>query len=38
MFKVLGSLRDQHDPRLVVLAGLICLLACFTASALLSRA
>ena len=38
MLRVIGCLRDQHDPRLVALAALICILSCFTASTLLSRA
>ncbi len=38
MLKVFGCLRDQHDLRLVAVAALICVLSCFTASALLSRA
>src|SRR5260370_41518582 len=38
MLRVYGCIADQHDLRLVVLAGLICLLACYTALSLLSRA
>ena len=38
MFKVYGCIVDQHDLRLVVLAGLVCVLACFTALSLAARA
>ncbi len=38
MLRVFRCLVDHHDPKLVVLAALICALASFTASALLSRA
>ena len=38
MLAVFRCLVDDHDPRLVATAALICCLACFTASALLSRA
>src|ERR1700742_2764381 len=37
MLKVLGCITQQHDPRLVVTAGLICFLACFTAVNMLWR-
>jgi diguanylate cyclase (GGDEF)-like protein/PAS domain S-box-containing protein len=38
MFRVLTCLTAEHDPRLVVLAGLICFLASFAAVCLLHRA
>src|ERR1700719_3222961 len=38
MLRVYGCITDQHDLRLVVLAGLICFLACYTASNLMARA
>ena len=38
MLKVLGCITGQHDLRLVVLAGLLCFLACATAMNMLSRA
>src|SRR5713226_5211203 len=38
MLRVYGCIVEQHDLRLVVLAGLICLLACSTALSLLTRA
>ena len=38
MLRVFQCLVDHHDPRLVVLAALICFLASFTAAALMSRA
>ena len=38
MFRVYDCLTSQHDLRLVVVAGVICLLACFTAMNLLDRA
>jgi len=38
MIRVLGCITDQHDIRLVVLAGLICLLASYTAFSLLAHA
>ncbi len=37
MLKVLGCITQQHDPRLVATAGLICFLACFTAVNMLWR-
>jgi signal transduction histidine kinase len=37
MPNVLTCLAQEHDPRLVVLAGLVCLFACYTAFNLLSR-
>lgn len=38
MFRVLGCITQQHDLRLVVLAGVLCLFACATAMSLLARA
>jgi signal transduction histidine kinase len=38
MLRVYGCIADQHDFRLVVLAGLICLFACYTALSLIARA
>ena len=38
MFYVLGCITQQHDLRLVVLAGGLCLFACVTAISLLARA
>ncbi len=38
MLRVYGCITDQHDLKLVVLAGLICLLACYTGLSLLTRA
>lgn len=38
MFRVLGCVFFQHDLRLVVLAGLLCLFACVTAMSIVSRA
>ena len=38
MLKILGCVTVDHDLRLVVLAGLVCLFASFTAIELLSRA
>ena len=35
---VLGCIVDQHEPRLVAVAAVMCALACLTACALLSRA
>jgi signal transduction histidine kinase len=37
MVRVLGCITDQHDIRLVVLAGVICFLACYTAFSLLNH-
>ena len=37
MLKVLNCIGTQHDVRLVVVAGLICFAACFTAFRLYSR-
>jgi signal transduction histidine kinase len=34
---IIGCLGTEHDPRLVVLAALICLFSCFTASGLIQR-
>jgi signal transduction histidine kinase len=38
MLHVLGCITQQHDLRLVVLAGILCLFACATAMSLLARA
>jgi len=38
MLHVLGCITQQHDLRLVVLAGVLCLFACATAMSLLARA
>jgi signal transduction histidine kinase len=38
MFRVLGCVFEQHDLRLVVLAGVLCLFACFTAMSMIWRA
>ena len=38
MLRIYGCITDQHDLRLVVLVGLICFLACYTASNLTARA
>src|SRR5215469_13842272 len=38
MFRVLTCLTDQHDPRLVALAGVICFLASCAAVSLMHRA
>src|SRR5256885_1729669 len=38
MFRVLGCIVERHDLRLVVLAGLLCMFACWTAMSLLARA
>jgi PAS domain S-box-containing protein len=38
MLKVYGCVVDHHDPYLVLLAGLICLLSCYTAADLAGRA
>ncbi|HEX3498907.1 MAG TPA: MHYT domain-containing protein [Stellaceae bacterium] len=38
MLRVYGCIADQHDVRLVALAGLVCLFACYTALSLISRA
>lgn len=37
MLRVVACITDQHDLRFVVLAGVICCLACYTAMSLLSR-
>jgi signal transduction histidine kinase len=37
MFHVIGCIIEQHDLRLVALAGILCLLACFTASSMILR-
>jgi signal transduction histidine kinase len=38
MIRVLGCVFEQHDLRLVVLAGILCLFACFTAMSMIWRA
>ena len=38
MFRVLGCVFEQHDLRLVVLAGVLCLFACATAMSMIHRA
>jgi len=38
VLRIYGCIVDQHDLRLVVLAGLICLFACFTTTNLVARA
>ena len=38
MFRVLGCVFEQHDLRLVVLAGLLCLFACAAAMSMIRRA
>jgi signal transduction histidine kinase len=38
MFHVIGCITQQHDLRLVVLAGTLCALACFTALSMVTRA
>ncbi len=38
MMRVVGCITDQHDPRLLLLAACICLLACLTTTALVARA
>jgi signal transduction histidine kinase len=38
MFRVLGCVLEQHDLRLVVLAGLLCLFACIAAMSMIWRA
>jgi signal transduction histidine kinase len=37
MFRVLGCITQQHDLRLVVLAALLCFLACTTAMSMIAR-
>jgi len=37
MLRVLACITQDHDWRLVILAGAICLFACFTALSLLTR-
>ncbi len=37
MLKVYGTIVQYHDARLVVLAGLVCLLACYTAFTMMAR-
>jgi len=38
MFRVLGCIFEQHDQRLVLLAGVLCLFACVTAMSMIWRA
>ncbi|MBV9552802.1 MAG: response regulator [Alphaproteobacteria bacterium] len=38
MLRIYGCIVDNHDLRLVILAGLICLFACFTTTNLVARA
>jgi signal transduction histidine kinase len=38
MLRIYGCITEQHDPALVVLAGAICLLTCYTALAVFARA
>jgi signal transduction histidine kinase len=38
MFRVYGCITEQHDLRLVALAAVICLFACYTAFSLVARA
>ena len=38
MLRIVGCITQQHDIRLVVLAALLCLFACFTAFGLIGRA
>ncbi len=38
MMRVIGCIAGQHDPRLLLLAACICMLACFTTLTLASRA
>ena len=38
MFRVIGCITEQHDLRFVMVAGLLCLFACFTAMSTLARA
>ena len=38
MFRLYDCIASQHDLRLVVIAGVVCMLACFTAMSLLDRA
>ena len=38
MLTVIGCITGQHDLRLVVLAGLLCFLACATAMNMMARA
>jgi signal transduction histidine kinase len=38
MLRVYGCITEQHDFRLVLLAALVCLLACYTALSLIARA
>src|SRR5215469_16877982 len=37
MLRVLGCITQQHDLRLVVLAGILCMLACFTSASMVLR-
>jgi len=38
MFRVIGCITEQHDLRFVVVAGVLCLFACFTAMSTITRA
>jgi signal transduction histidine kinase len=38
MLRVIACITEEHDLRLVVLAGLICMFACYTAFSLIARA
>jgi len=38
MFRVIGCITEQHDLRFVVVAGVLCLFACFTAMSTIARA
>src|SRR5436190_833427 len=38
MYRVLGCIFEQHDLRLVALAGILCLFACATAMSMIRRA
>ena len=38
MLHVLGCLTQQHDPRLVVLAAILCFFTCGTAMCMIARA
>ncbi|HEY1614346.1 MAG TPA: MHYT domain-containing protein [Rhizomicrobium sp.] len=38
MLQIIGCITQQHDPRLVALAGLLCFFACVTAMSMVGRA
>src|SRR6185295_13425514 len=38
MFRVIGCITEQHDLRFVLIAGALCLFACFTAMNTIARA